>query len=105
MGKSKGFRRKTRSLLRKKPRERGKINVTKILYEYKPGEKVVIKIDPSIHKGMPHRRYHGNVGTVIGKRGRSYVVNVTQGDAVKKIIVRPEHLVPWKVENSCLKRF
>ena len=92
--KSKGFRRKTRSLLRKKPRERGKIGLSRILYEYKPGEKVVIKIDPSVHKGMPHRRFHGNVGVIVGKRGRAYVVNVTQGDAVKQIIVRPEHLKP-----------
>ncbi|KYH41878.1 MAG: 50S ribosomal protein L21e [Candidatus Bathyarchaeota archaeon B26-2] len=98
MGKSKGFRSKTRSLLRKKPRERGKINITKILREYKAGEKVVIKIDPSVHKGMPHRRYHGKIGVVTAKRGRAYIVNVTQGDAVKEIIVRPEHLAPWREE-------
>jgi ribosomal protein L21E len=29
-------------------------------------------------------------------RGKSYVVSVTQGDAVKEIIVRPEHLEPYK---------
>ncbi|MEM2459032.1 MAG: 50S ribosomal protein L21e, partial [Candidatus Bathyarchaeia archaeon] len=28
-------------------------------------------------------------------RGRSYIVSVTQGDAVKEIIVRPEHLEPF----------
>ena len=44
---------------------------------------------------MPHRRYHGRVGVVKEKRGRAYVVNVTQGDAVKEIIVRPEHLTPF----------
>jgi large subunit ribosomal protein L21e len=92
--KSKGYRRKTRSLLRRKPRERGKTGLSKILYEYKPGEKVVVKIDPSVHKGMPHRRYHGRVGVVADKKGRAYVVNVTQGKAVKEIIVRPEHLNP-----------
>jgi large subunit ribosomal protein L21e len=98
MGKSKGFRSKTRSLLRKKPREHGKINVTKILRGYKAGEKVVIKIDPSVHKGMPHRRYHGKIGVVTAKRGRAYIVSVTQGNAVKEIIVRPEHLAPWREE-------
>ncbi|OYT44365.1 50S ribosomal protein L21e [Candidatus Bathyarchaeota archaeon] len=96
MGKSKGFRSKTRSLLRKNPRERGKIKITKILREYKAGDKVVIKIDPSVHKGMPHRRYHGKVGVVMARRGRAYIVSVTQGDAVKEIIVRPEHLDPWR---------
>lgn len=92
--KAKGYRRKTRSILRRKPRERGKTGLSKILYEYKPGEKVVVKIDPSAHKGMPHRRYHGKIGVITNKRGRSYVVNVTQGKAVKEIIVRPEHIVP-----------
>jgi large subunit ribosomal protein L21e len=92
--KAKGYRRKTRSLLKKKPRERGKTGLSKILHEYKPGEKVVVNIDPSIHKGMPHRRYHGKIGVIVNKKGRSYTVNVTQGRAVKEIIVRPEHIVP-----------
>ncbi len=90
--KAKGYRRKTRSLLKKNPRERGKVGLSKILYEYKPGEKVVIKIDPSVHKGMPHRRYHGKVGVIVNKKGRSYVVDVAQGNAMKEIIVRPEHI-------------
>ena len=62
MRKPKGLRARTRSLLRKKPRERGKISTSKLLYDYKLGEKVVIDIEPSIHKGMPHRRYQGKVG-------------------------------------------
>jgi large subunit ribosomal protein L21e len=69
-----------------------------MLYEYKPGEMVVVKIDPSVHKGMPHRRYLGKIGTVINKRGRSYLIGITQGEAVKEIIVRPEHIVPHKEE-------
>ena len=92
--KPKGFRRKTRALLKKKPRERGKIGLSKLLYNYASGEKVVVKIDPSVHGGMPHRRFHGKIGVIVNKRGRSYVVSVTQGRAVKDIIVRPEHLVP-----------
>lgn len=91
---SHGYRRKTRALLRKGPRERGKSSISRLLYEYKPGDKVVIDIDPSVHKGMPHRRYQGKVGIIIGKRGRAYEISVTQGDAVKQIIVRPEHIKP-----------
>lgn len=96
MKKSRGYRARTRRLLRKKPRERGKIGLSKLLHEYQPGNRVVIKLNPSIHKGMPHRRYHGKVGAIVDKRGRSYVVSVTQGDATKEIIVRPEHLEPYK---------
>jgi large subunit ribosomal protein L21e len=94
--KSKGYRAGTRQLLKKKPRERGKLGLSKLLHEYKAGSNVVIKIDPSVQKGMPHRRYHGRVGTIIGKRGGSYIVSVSQGDAVKEVIVRPEHLEPYK---------
>jgi large subunit ribosomal protein L21e len=82
--------------LTKQPRERGKMKLSKLLYEYQPGNQVVIKIDSAVHKGMPHKRYHGRVGTVLNKRGRSYVVNVSQGDAMREIIVRPEHLEPYK---------
>ncbi|MCS7124214.1 MAG: 50S ribosomal protein L21e [Candidatus Bathyarchaeota archaeon] len=95
MRKSKGYRSKTRKLLKKKPRERGKIKLGRLLRDYQLGNSVVIKIDPSVQRGMPHRRYHGRIGTVVGKRGKSYIVSVTQGDAVKEIIVRPEHLEPY----------
>ncbi|MBS7605320.1 MAG: 50S ribosomal protein L21e [Nitrososphaerota archaeon] len=91
---SHGYRRKTRALLSKSPRERGKSPLSRLLYDYKPGDKVVIEIDPSVHKGMPHRRYHGKVGVVVGRRGRAYEIEVTQGEAVKMIIVRPEHIKP-----------
>ena len=94
--KAKGYRRKTRHLLKRNPRERGKTGLSKVLREYEADEKVVIKLDPSVHKGMPHRRFHGKIGVIIEKRGRSYVVNVTQGNAIKEITVRPEHITPHK---------
>ena len=97
--KAKGFRRKTRSLLKRNPRERGKTGLSQVLQEYEPDEKVVVKIDPSVHKGMPHRRYHGKIGVIVDKRGRSYVVNVSMGEAVKEIIVRPEHITPIRRNN------
>ena len=85
----------TRALLKRDPRERGKTTLSKILQSYNEGDKVVVKIDSSVHKGMPHRRFHGRIGVVQAKRGRSYVIHVTQGDATKEIIVRPEHLTPY----------
>ena len=92
---SRGIRSKTRQILRRKPREKGLSPITRALQQFEKGDKVSIVIDPSIHKGMPHRRYQGKVGVVIGKRGRAYEISVTQGKAVKEIIVRPEHLKPF----------
>ena len=96
MKKSKGYRRGTRRLLKKAPRERGKPKLGKLLYAYELGSQVIIKIDSSVQKGMPHKRFHGKIGTIMDKRGRGYVVNVAQGNAVKEIIVRSEHLEPYK---------
>ncbi len=96
MKRSKGYRSKTRSLLRKKPRERGLKPLGYLLREYKVGDKVVISIDPATHKGQPHRRYHGKIGTIMEKRGKAYVIAVRDGGKVRKIIALPEHIKIFK---------
>ncbi len=92
---SKGYYTGTRSLLRKPTRARGKPNIGKILQKYAVGSQVIIKMDSSVQKSMPHKRFHGKIGTVKEKRGRGYVVSVPQGEMVKEIIVRSEHLEPY----------
>ena len=92
---SKGYYSGTRSLLKKPTREKGKPKIGKILQEYALGSQVIIKMDSSVQKSMPHKRFHGKIGTVVEKRGRGYVVRVPQGEAVKEIIVRSQHLEPY----------
>jgi large subunit ribosomal protein L21e len=92
---SKGYRAGTRRLLTKPSREKGKPKLSKLLYEYKPGSQVIIKMNSSVQKSLPHKRFHGKIGTIVDRRGRGYVVNVAQGNAVKQIIVRSEHLEPY----------
>jgi large subunit ribosomal protein L21e len=41
---------------------------------------------------MPHRRFHGLTGTIVGVRGRCYEVQVKLGNSTKKLIVGKEHL-------------
>jgi len=94
---SKGPRARTRKLLSKKCKERGLPPISTILYKYKIGDKVVIKIDPSVHKGMPYKRFHGKVGEIIEKRGRAYVILVRDGGKLKKVISRPEHIRPISI--------
>jgi len=94
--KSKGYRAATRSLFRKKPRQRGKIGLSRLLQSYQIGDRVVIKVEPSVHKGMPHKRYHGKVGVVKERRGRSYMISVSTGNKEKSVIARPEHLMLFK---------
>jgi large subunit ribosomal protein L21e len=91
VGKSKGPRRKSRSVLTKKVREKGKIPLTKLLTKYVIGEKVVINIDPAIHKGMPHKRFQGKVAKIIEKRGEAYLLEIPQRKSEKIIIATPHH--------------
>jgi large subunit ribosomal protein L21e len=91
MGKSSGIRRKSRSVLSKRVRDKGKLPLTRLLTSYEEGENVVINIDPGIHKGMPHKRFQGKVAKVVGRRGRAYVLEIPQRKTVKTIIATPEH--------------
>lgn len=89
---SKGYRHKTRSLLRRRPgRSEG---LTAFLRKYRINDKVVIILDPSQHKGMPHRRYQGLVGNVEEVRKKSLVIRIPVGSKVKKVITRVEHVRP-----------
>ncbi len=90
-----GFRHRTRMVFRKHIRERGAVPpLSLVLHEYKPGDKVHIVVNPSIHSGMPHRRYHGKTGVIVGRRGKAYLVSVSLGGKQKTLIIRPEHLRP-----------
>jgi len=88
--KSKGPRKRTRTLLRKGVRE--KTPITKYLQEFKIGTRVVIKPEPSSDKGRPFKRFFGRIGIVTDKRGKSYIIKIIDGKKEKNIIVRPEHL-------------
>lgn len=92
MGKSKGPRRKSRAALTKRVRERGRLPLSRLLIKYEVGEKVIINIDPAIHKAMPHKRYQGKVATIVDTRGKAYVLEIPQRKTVKTIITTPEHI-------------
>ena len=90
MPKSHGYRRRTRSLLRSSEKR----GLTSLLREYEPDDRVVIKIDPSQVKGMPHRRFNGLVGVVKEVNRRVVTLDVPVGDKVKTVTARKEHIVP-----------
>jgi large subunit ribosomal protein L21e len=68
-------------------------SIEKYLIDYEINDKVDVITDSSKHKrGFPHRRYHGLTGTVIGKRGRCYEVEVKLGNSKKMLLIGKEHL-------------
>jgi len=83
---------KTRQKFRRSPRQRGLSPITRSFQRFEDGERVVIIIDSSVQKGWPHHRFHGMTGTVSGKRGRAYLVDVRFGGKTRQAVVLPEHL-------------
>ena len=65
---------------------------THTLREFPEGLRVAVKINPAIHKGMPHVRFQGAAGTVIGRQGEGVRVAIIVGSKPKELVVRPEHL-------------
>jgi len=86
----KGSRSRTRRRLA--AGKRSKFKVEKFLQEFREGERVVIRHDPSSQGGMPHIRFKGKVCVVRSRRGSAYVLGLRVGKADKEIIASPEHL-------------
>ena len=91
---SRGSRSKTRHKLSKRVREKGLPRIRRVTQQFEIGDQVHIRLDPSVHKGMPHPRFHGLTGSVVEKRGRAYLVRINDGGKEKTVIVSPEHILP-----------
>ncbi|MEM4254178.1 MAG: 50S ribosomal protein L21e [Candidatus Woesearchaeota archaeon] len=93
MGKRKGgYRRKTRILMRKDSRAKGKIRLASYFAKYKPGDKVALFAEPAVQDGIYHLRFHGKVGIVAGQQGECYNVKIIDGKKEKTLLVHPVHL-------------
>ena len=87
-----GSRRKTRYELKKPKKLKGKLSLRRYLEEYKPGERVILKPDPFVQKGMFHPRFGGKTGVVSKKTGSCYEVVIKNFKKEKKLIVHPVHM-------------
>lgn len=86
------FGRGTRQKFTKDFRNRGKISIRKFFQEFKEGDRVILKVESSYHKGRYYPRFHGRSGFVNGKAGDCYTVLIRDGGKAKKIICHPVHL-------------
>jgi large subunit ribosomal protein L21e len=82
----------TRGKLSNDPRERGTSPPQRAIQEYEPGEKVHLTLDPSVPDGRFHPRFNGHTGTVTGRQGRAFTVEITDGGKEKTIVVTAAHL-------------
>lgn len=86
------FRRKTRSKLRKSIRKKGKISIKDYVQSFKPGDRICLKAEPAVQKGMYFPRFHAKTGIVKAKIGRCYSIMIKEKNKIKTIIVHPVHL-------------
>ncbi|MBU0457648.1 MAG: 50S ribosomal protein L21e [Nanoarchaeota archaeon] len=84
--------RKTRHKFKRHYREKGKVPLSQYFQEFAVGERVNLKINSNIQKGMFFPRFHGLNGKITGKKGSCYQVNIKDGGKEKILFVHPFHL-------------
>lgn len=82
----------TRDKLSNDPRERGTSPPQQLVEEFEVGEKVHLKIDPSVPDGRFHPRFNGKTGEIAGEQGQAFKVEITDGGTQKTLIARAAHL-------------
>lgn len=108
MTSSKGYRRQTRKRFSQPFRKHGMPNISTYLTTYKRGDYVDIKVNPAVHKGMPHKYYHGLTGKVAVVHKNSLTVRCTRRFGNKRVhrmvVCRVEHLRKSKCDMEFNER-
>jgi large subunit ribosomal protein L21e len=76
---------------RKPIRKRGKLQLSRYFQELKEEDFVAISREQTVASVFP-KRLQGITGIVEGKRGRSYMVKIKDGNKEKRILIEPIHL-------------
>jgi large subunit ribosomal protein L21e len=109
MGHSHGYRSRTRHSFSKAfGKKGGNIHLTQYLTPLRVGDYVDVKANGSVHKGMPHKFYHGKTGIVynVTKRAVGVEINKAVRNRImkKRINLRVEHVHPSKCRLDFLAR-
>lgn len=73
-----GLRSRTRDSFSRPFRKKGTIALTTYLRTYHIGDYVDIRVNGAVHKGMPHKFYHGRTGRVWNVTKRAIGVEVNK---------------------------
>jgi ribosomal protein L21E len=87
-----GSRSRTRKTFRKNVKEHGKISMTRYFQKFNEGDRVLLKIEPGVQKGLYHARFHGYPATVVKRQGSCYIVAINDLGKRKELYVHPVHL-------------
>jgi large subunit ribosomal protein L21e len=82
----------TRQKLSNDPRDRGTSPPQRAIQEYEEGQKVHLRLDPSVPKGRFHPRFAGHTGTVVGTQGSAFKIEIVDGGKQKTLLTTAAHL-------------
>ena len=91
-----GLRSKTRHLFSVAHRKHGQAPLSKVLTIFKKNDIIDIITDGSVHRGLPHKFYHGKTGKVfdVTKNSVGVIINKRVNTRIvpKRIHIRIEHV-------------
>ncbi|KAK6839571.1 60S ribosomal protein L21 [Apiospora arundinis] len=108
MGHAAGLRAGTRYAFSRNFRQKGMIQLSTYLRQYKVGDIVDIKANGAVQKGMPHKVYHGKTGVVynVTKSAVGVIIykKVKHRYIEKRINLRIEHIQLSRSREDFIKR-
>ena len=75
-----------------KPR---KAKISKMFQKLEKGNRVAVSIEKSLPREIP-KKLEGSTGEIEEKKGRAYIVKISDGNMHKKYIIKPVHLKKLK---------
>lgn len=76
-----------------------KVGTSRLLKNFNIGDKVHLDLRIG-YEPIPHGRYRGRTGMIIGRRGAAYIVSLMDGNKKRTLISHPVHLRPYLGGNS-----
>ena len=103
-----GYRARTRHMFKRNFREHGPVKLSTYMKTYKIGDIVDIKANPAVHRGMPHKFYHGRTGVIynVTPHAVGIIIHKRVGHRYmeKRINLRIEHVNHSKCRDDFLRR-
>lgn len=76
---------------KKQIRTRGKLQLSRYFQKFNDGDKAAVVIETAVQKSFP-KRIQGRTGTIVGKRGKVYVIKINDQKEEKQFLIEPIHL-------------
>ena len=84
---------------KKQIKTRGKLQLSRYFQEFSSGDSVSVVREQAVQSSFPSR-IQGRTGVVEGKRGRSYLIKIDDGNKEKRFLIAPVHLKKIKLVSK-----